>query len=172
MFLWVLEVIKRESGPTVWPWRGLRPFPQGSLSSSSMCKVKTVISGRSFLLLSPHRFLLSLALRLFFLLPGDASLPKTHPGLLGHGAHKKKGQRPDHTQEFPQELHIETPASRWPASRRLGSLCPDLPHPSLTRHPGNKFTKDPTKLEPASPPEDTSAEISRPAILDLAGTAR
>uniref|UniRef100_A0A671F093 General transcription factor II-I repeat domain-containing protein 1 n=1 Tax=Rhinolophus ferrumequinum TaxID=59479 RepID=A0A671F093_RHIFE len=37
---------------------------------------------------------------------------------------------------------------------------------------GNKFTKDPTKLEPASPPEDTSAEFSRSAVLDLAGTAR
>ncbi|XP_070423887.1 general transcription factor II-I repeat domain-containing protein 1 isoform X6 [Equus przewalskii] len=37
---------------------------------------------------------------------------------------------------------------------------------------GNKFTKDPTKLEPASPPEDASAEVSRAAILDLAGTAR
>uniref|UniRef100_A0A7N5K381 General transcription factor II-I repeat domain-containing protein 1 n=1 Tax=Ailuropoda melanoleuca TaxID=9646 RepID=A0A7N5K381_AILME len=37
---------------------------------------------------------------------------------------------------------------------------------------GNKFTKDPTKLEPASPPEDTSAEISRAAVLDLPGTAR
>uniref|UniRef100_A0A8C6AZD0 General transcription factor II-I repeat domain-containing protein 1 n=2 Tax=Monodon monoceros TaxID=40151 RepID=A0A8C6AZD0_MONMO len=37
---------------------------------------------------------------------------------------------------------------------------------------GNKFTKDPTKLEPASPPEDISAEVSRAAVLDLAGTAR
>uniref|UniRef100_A0A8C5K2W0 General transcription factor II I repeat domain-containing 1 n=1 Tax=Jaculus jaculus TaxID=51337 RepID=A0A8C5K2W0_JACJA len=37
---------------------------------------------------------------------------------------------------------------------------------------GNKFTKDPTKLEPASPPEDTSAEISRAAMLDLAGAVR
>ncbi|XP_006773473.1 PREDICTED: general transcription factor II-I repeat domain-containing protein 1, partial [Myotis davidii] len=37
---------------------------------------------------------------------------------------------------------------------------------------GNKFTKDPTKLEPASPPEDTSAEVSRATVLDLAGTAR
>ncbi|XP_047569848.1 general transcription factor II-I repeat domain-containing protein 1 isoform X5 [Lutra lutra] len=37
---------------------------------------------------------------------------------------------------------------------------------------GNKFTKDPTKLEPASPPEDTSAEISRAAVLELPGTAR
>ncbi|XP_027965902.1 general transcription factor II-I repeat domain-containing protein 1 isoform X2 [Eumetopias jubatus] len=37
---------------------------------------------------------------------------------------------------------------------------------------GNKFTKDPTKLEPASPPEDTSTEISRASVLDLPGTAR
>ncbi|XP_061064544.1 general transcription factor II-I repeat domain-containing protein 1 isoform X2 [Eubalaena glacialis] len=37
---------------------------------------------------------------------------------------------------------------------------------------GNKFTKDATKLEPASPPEDISAEVSRAAVLDLAGTAR
>ncbi|XP_064152172.1 general transcription factor II-I repeat domain-containing protein 1 isoform X5 [Loxodonta africana] len=37
---------------------------------------------------------------------------------------------------------------------------------------GNKFTKDPTKLEPASPPEDTSAETSHATILDLAATAR
>ncbi|XP_062944608.1 general transcription factor II-I repeat domain-containing protein 1 isoform X2 [Cynocephalus volans] len=37
---------------------------------------------------------------------------------------------------------------------------------------GNKFTKDPTKLEPASPPEDSFAEVSRASILDLAGTAR
>ncbi|XP_069920617.1 general transcription factor II-I repeat domain-containing protein 1 isoform X3 [Oryctolagus cuniculus] len=37
---------------------------------------------------------------------------------------------------------------------------------------GNKFTKDPTKLEPASPPEDTSAEVSRATLLDLAGTTR
>ncbi|KAG8509875.1 General transcription factor II-I repeat domain-containing protein 1, partial [Galemys pyrenaicus] len=37
---------------------------------------------------------------------------------------------------------------------------------------GSKFTKDPTKLEPASPPEDTSAEGSHTAVLDLAGAAR
>uniref|UniRef100_A0A5F7ZPL3 General transcription factor II-I repeat domain-containing protein 1 n=1 Tax=Macaca mulatta TaxID=9544 RepID=A0A5F7ZPL3_MACMU len=37
---------------------------------------------------------------------------------------------------------------------------------------GNKFTKDTTKLEPASPPEDTSAEVSRATVLDLAGNAR
>ncbi|XP_053525545.1 general transcription factor II-I repeat domain-containing protein 1 [Artibeus jamaicensis] len=37
---------------------------------------------------------------------------------------------------------------------------------------GNKFTKDPTKLEPASPPEDTSTDVSRATALDLAGTAR
>ncbi|XP_046278760.1 general transcription factor II-I repeat domain-containing protein 1 isoform X3 [Marmota monax] len=37
---------------------------------------------------------------------------------------------------------------------------------------GNKFTKDPTKLEPASPPEDTSAEVPRATMLDLAATAR
>ncbi|XP_055993596.1 general transcription factor II-I repeat domain-containing protein 1 isoform X2 [Sorex fumeus] len=37
---------------------------------------------------------------------------------------------------------------------------------------GNKFTKDPTKLEPPSPPEDVSAEASRTAGLDLAGAAR
>ncbi|XP_053411774.1 general transcription factor II-I repeat domain-containing protein 1 isoform X3 [Nycticebus coucang] len=37
---------------------------------------------------------------------------------------------------------------------------------------GNKFTKDPMKLEPASPPEDTSVEVSRATILDLAGNAR
>uniref|UniRef100_A0A8D1ESX3 GTF2I repeat domain containing 1 n=1 Tax=Sus scrofa TaxID=9823 RepID=A0A8D1ESX3_PIG len=37
---------------------------------------------------------------------------------------------------------------------------------------GNKFTKDPTKLEPASPPEDTSAEASRPVVPDPAGTTR
>nr|XP_060484807.1 general transcription factor II-I repeat domain-containing protein 1-like [Panthera onca] len=37
---------------------------------------------------------------------------------------------------------------------------------------GNKFTKDPTKLEPASPPEDTSTEVSRATVLDLPGTAR
>ncbi|KAM9208214.1 general transcription factor II-I repeat domain-containing protein 1 isoform 5-T5 [Dugong dugon] len=37
---------------------------------------------------------------------------------------------------------------------------------------GNKFTKDPTKLEPASPPEDTSAETSHAVVLDLAATAR
>ncbi|KAM7104799.1 LOW QUALITY PROTEIN: general transcription factor II-I repeat domain-containing protein 1-like [Molossus nigricans] len=37
---------------------------------------------------------------------------------------------------------------------------------------GNKFTKDPTKLEPASPPEDTSPEVSCATVLDLAGTAR
>uniref|UniRef100_A0A2R8PL63 General transcription factor II-I repeat domain-containing protein 1 n=1 Tax=Callithrix jacchus TaxID=9483 RepID=A0A2R8PL63_CALJA len=37
---------------------------------------------------------------------------------------------------------------------------------------GNKFTKDTTKLEPASPPEDTSAEVSRASILDMAGNAR
>ncbi|XP_036906999.1 general transcription factor II-I repeat domain-containing protein 1 [Sturnira hondurensis] len=37
---------------------------------------------------------------------------------------------------------------------------------------GNKFTKDPTKLEPASPPEDASMEVSRATVLDLAGTAR
>ncbi|XP_060261881.1 general transcription factor II-I repeat domain-containing protein 1 isoform X2 [Ovis aries] len=37
---------------------------------------------------------------------------------------------------------------------------------------GNKFTKDPTKLEPASPPEDASTEVARAAVLDLAGTAR
>uniref|UniRef100_A0A8D2DW32 GTF2I repeat domain containing 1 n=1 Tax=Sciurus vulgaris TaxID=55149 RepID=A0A8D2DW32_SCIVU len=36
----------------------------------------------------------------------------------------------------------------------------------------NKFTKDPTKVEPASPPEDPSAEGSRAAVLDLAGTVR
>ncbi|XP_059105763.1 general transcription factor II-I repeat domain-containing protein 1-like [Peromyscus eremicus] len=36
---------------------------------------------------------------------------------------------------------------------------------------GNKFTKDPVKLEPASPPEDTSTEVCRDAMLDLAGTA-
>ncbi|XP_060029484.1 general transcription factor II-I repeat domain-containing protein 1 isoform X3 [Erinaceus europaeus] len=36
---------------------------------------------------------------------------------------------------------------------------------------GNKFTKDPTKLEPASPPEDTSAEGSR-ATLELGVPAR
>ncbi|XP_063090571.1 general transcription factor II-I repeat domain-containing protein 1 isoform X4 [Cavia porcellus] len=35
---------------------------------------------------------------------------------------------------------------------------------------GNKFTKDATKLEPASPPEDTSTEGSRAAILNLATT--
>uniref|UniRef100_A0A8C0KBK1 GTF2I repeat domain containing 1 n=1 Tax=Canis lupus dingo TaxID=286419 RepID=A0A8C0KBK1_CANLU len=37
---------------------------------------------------------------------------------------------------------------------------------------GNKFTKDPTKLEPASPPEDTSTELSRATVLDLPGTTR
>uniref|UniRef100_A0A8C6Q9K2 General transcription factor II I repeat domain-containing 1 n=1 Tax=Nannospalax galili TaxID=1026970 RepID=A0A8C6Q9K2_NANGA len=37
---------------------------------------------------------------------------------------------------------------------------------------GNKFTKDPTKLEPASPPEDTSMEGCRATMLDLGGTAR
>uniref|UniRef100_A0A8B9YC34 General transcription factor II-I repeat domain-containing protein 1 n=1 Tax=Bos mutus grunniens TaxID=30521 RepID=A0A8B9YC34_BOSMU len=37
---------------------------------------------------------------------------------------------------------------------------------------GNKFTKDPTKLEPASPPEDASTEVARAAVLDLAGTTR
>ncbi|KAF5924761.1 hypothetical protein HPG69_003501 [Diceros bicornis minor] len=37
---------------------------------------------------------------------------------------------------------------------------------------GSKFTKDPTKLEPASPPEDASAEASQAAILHLAGAAR
>ncbi|XP_075833458.1 general transcription factor II-I repeat domain-containing protein 1 isoform X3 [Microtus pennsylvanicus] len=36
---------------------------------------------------------------------------------------------------------------------------------------GNKFTKDPVKLEPASPPEDTSTEVCRDTMLDLAGTA-
>ncbi|XP_035313066.1 general transcription factor II-I repeat domain-containing protein 1 isoform X1 [Cricetulus griseus] len=36
---------------------------------------------------------------------------------------------------------------------------------------GNKFTKDPMKLEPASPPEDTSTEVCRDTMLDLAGTA-
>ncbi|NP_001074936.1 general transcription factor II-I repeat domain-containing protein 1 isoform f [Mus musculus] len=36
---------------------------------------------------------------------------------------------------------------------------------------GNKFTKDPMKLEPASPPEDTSTEVCRDSMLDLAGTA-
>ncbi|KAK7829214.1 hypothetical protein U0070_012685 [Myodes glareolus] len=36
---------------------------------------------------------------------------------------------------------------------------------------GNKFTKDPVKLEPASPPEDTSTEVCRDTMLDLAGAA-
>ncbi|XP_072496273.1 general transcription factor II-I repeat domain-containing protein 1 isoform X5 [Notamacropus eugenii] len=37
---------------------------------------------------------------------------------------------------------------------------------------GSKFTKDPTKLEPASPSEDTSAEAPRMVVLDLAGTSQ
>uniref|UniRef100_A0A8C3W8Y2 General transcription factor II-I repeat domain-containing protein 1 n=1 Tax=Catagonus wagneri TaxID=51154 RepID=A0A8C3W8Y2_9CETA len=37
---------------------------------------------------------------------------------------------------------------------------------------GNKFTKDPTKLEPASPPEDASAEAPRAAVPDPAGATR
>ena len=52
------------------------------------------------------------------------------------------------------------------------SLLPDYPAPPWLSPPGNKFTKDPTKLEPASPPEDASTEVARAAVLDLAGTTR
>lgn len=38
--------------------------------------------------------------------------------------------------------------------------------------PGSKFTKDPTKLEPSSPPGEISPEPHRGAGLDLAGTSQ
>ncbi|XP_031412276.1 general transcription factor II-I repeat domain-containing protein 1 isoform X1 [Meleagris gallopavo] len=37
---------------------------------------------------------------------------------------------------------------------------------------GSKFTKDPTKLEPSSPPGEISPEPHRGAVLDLAGTSQ
>ncbi|NXI46271.1 GT2D1 protein, partial [Galbula dea] len=37
---------------------------------------------------------------------------------------------------------------------------------------GSKFTKDPTKLEPSSPPGEISPEPPRGAVLDLAGTSQ
>ncbi|XP_027527869.1 general transcription factor II-I repeat domain-containing protein 1-like isoform X3 [Neopelma chrysocephalum] len=37
---------------------------------------------------------------------------------------------------------------------------------------GSKFTKDPTKLEPSSPPREISPEPHRGAVLDLAGTSQ
>lgn len=75
-------------------------------------------------------------------------------------------------QATPRVLPRASHRGSCPGRRGLESLHPDLPCPSPTLHPGNKFTKDPTKLEPASPPEDVSAEVSRATVLDLAGTAR
>ncbi|NXY11483.1 GT2D1 protein, partial [Pteruthius melanotis] len=37
---------------------------------------------------------------------------------------------------------------------------------------GSKFTKDPTKLEPSSPPREISPEPHRGAVLDLVGTSQ
>ncbi|NXP22575.1 GT2D1 protein, partial [Scytalopus superciliaris] len=37
---------------------------------------------------------------------------------------------------------------------------------------GGKYTKDPTKLEPSSPPREISPEPHRGAVLDLAGTSQ
>lgn len=47
---------------------------------------------------------------------------------------------------------------------------PNLPCAHLP--PGSKFTKDPTKLEPSSPPGEISPEPPRGAVLDLAGTSQ
>lgn len=154
-----------------WPSGRLSPFPKGALSPSSLWVVRTVIAGSSFLLPSPRRSLPlppTPAQWPLFLLPGEASFPRTHPGPVRHGAHNMEGPRPDHTQGCSQELHAEAPAQAGGGWRAFTLTS----HPSPTLHPGNKFTKDPTKLEPASPPEDTSAEVSRATILDLAGTAR